>query len=262
MEDHNLLVEEISTALEWQDLVLNNTSKNQVKAIQHWLEHRSQITNDLHLKRLIKPGYRVLFHGPSGTGKTLTASLLGKTLGKSVHSINLTLMLSKYIGETEKNLNSIFNSAEKHDWILFFDEADAIFGKRTEVRHANDRYANLETAYFLQRLENYTGLVILAANYRSNIDEAFTRRFESVIHFPMPNRHERLKIWEQVFSGKFTNSQEVDLNKIAEDFELTGGAIISIVKRCVIASAVKKETVISLADLIKEIKKELKNKKI
>jgi SpoVK/Ycf46/Vps4 family AAA+-type ATPase len=132
-------------------------------------------------------GYRALFHGPPGTGKTLTAALVGKEFDIPVYRIDLSMVVSKYIGETEKNLELLFDRAEKKGWILFFDEADALFGKRTDVKDAHDRFTNQEVSYLLQRIEDYNGLVILATNMKSNIDEAFIRRLHLVIHFPLPS---------------------------------------------------------------------------
>src|SRR5690606_11585436 len=127
------------------------------------------------MRQLIKPGYRTLFYGPPGTGKTLTAMLLGKEFQRNVFRIDLSQVVSKYIGETEKNLEKIFQRAANKEWILFFDEADALFGKRTSVKDAHDRYANQEVSYLLQRVEDFPGLVILASNYKNNIDKAFVR---------------------------------------------------------------------------------------
>src|SRR5690606_1665724 len=150
---------------------------------------------DWGMEKRLNPGFRVLFHGPPGTGKTLTASLLGKYTGKEVYKIDLSMVVSKFIGETEKNLANLFDKAENKDWILFFDEADALFGKRTNVRDAHDKYANQEVSFLLQRTETYAGLVILATNFKNNIDDAFARRFQSHIYFPSPAFGERLKIW-------------------------------------------------------------------
>jgi SpoVK/Ycf46/Vps4 family AAA+-type ATPase len=131
----------------------------------------------------LKPGYRVLFHGPPGAGKKKLAAIIGNELNKPVYRVDLSMIISKYIGETEKNLEQLFTRAEVNDWILFFDEADALFGKRTNVRDAHDRYANQEVAYLLKKMEEHNGIVILATNMKSNIDSAFTRRFNSIIHF-------------------------------------------------------------------------------
>ena len=142
--------------------------------------------NDWGMAPKLRPGYRSLFYGPPGTGKTMTACLLGKSTGRDVYKVDLSLVVSKYIGETEKNLARVFDQAQHKGWILFFDEADALFGKRSETRDAHDRYANQEVSFLLQRIETFDGIAILASNQRENLDDAFTRRFESIIYFPMP----------------------------------------------------------------------------
>jgi SpoVK/Ycf46/Vps4 family AAA+-type ATPase len=161
----------VNTDLSWNDLKLHTETLQQVNEIKK------------QLKTLSSAGQLALFHGPAGTGKTLTAALLGKEFNKPVYKIDLSKVLSKYIGETEKNLNAVFADAEREGAILFFDEADALFGKRTEVKDAHDRYANIEVSYLLQKIENYNGLIILAANKKSNIDDAFTRRLRFIIDF-------------------------------------------------------------------------------
>ncbi|MEM6687692.1 MAG: ATP-binding protein, partial [Bacteroidota bacterium] len=173
--------------------------------------------------------YKVMFFGAPGVGKTLTASLMGKHTGKDVYRIDLSLVISKYIGETEKNLSNLFNKAKNKDWILFFDEADAIFGKRTGVRDAHDKYANQEVSYLLQRIESHSGLVILASNYRSNIDKAFTRRFQSIIDFETPGIAERLLLWQKYIPEAFM-TDEIDLESISEAYEVTGANIVNIVQ--------------------------------
>ena len=171
----------ITTELEWTDLVLQEKTVTGIKEIETWLKYSDELLNGWKMHGKIKPGYRVLFHGPSGTGKTMTACLLGKYTGRDVYRIDLSMVVSKYIGETEKNLSKLFDKAANKDWILFFDEADSIFGKRTNVRDAHDKYANQEVSYLLQRIESHAGLVILASNMKSNIDTSFTRRFNSII---------------------------------------------------------------------------------
>ncbi|MCZ4319375.1 ATP-binding protein [Aequorivita viscosa] len=180
----------------------------------------------------MKAGYRVLFHGPPGTGKTLTASLLGKYTNKPVYRIDLSTVVSKYIGETEKNLSNLFNKAQHKDWILFFDEADAIFGKRTNVRDAHDKYANQEVSYLLQRVEAHPGLIILALNFRDNIDESFTRRFQSIIKFEMPGATEREAIWKTNLPEKLKISEAIDWEDISKKYELTGSNILNIIQFC------------------------------
>jgi len=188
--------ERITTELEWSDLVLNDKTMAGIKEIETWLKYNDEPLNGWKMSGKIKPGFRVLFHGPPGTGKTLTAYLLGKYTGRDVFRIDLSMVVSKYIGETEKNLSKLFDKAANKDWILFFDEADSIFGKRTNVRDAHDKYANQEVSYLLQRIESHAVLVILALNMKSNIDSSFTRRFNSIIEFDNPDTSERLQLWK------------------------------------------------------------------
>ncbi|WDE09537.1 ATP-binding protein [Thalassomonas haliotis] len=246
----------IETQLEWDDLVLDPYTQDQVYEIKTWIDYGTQLLSEYDLGRKIKPGYRSLFFGPSGTGKTLTASLLGKVTGRDVYRIDLTLVISKYIGETEKNLEKVFKQAEHKDWILFFDEADALFGKRTSVNDAHDKFANQEVSYLLQRLEDYAGVVILASNLKNNLDEAFTRRFQSIIHFPIPKQSERLKLWSCAFASKFELDHDVDLHALANDYEMTGGSIINVVRYACLMTLAQQQQSIPFS-LIKEgIRKE------
>ena len=220
----------VETEMEWDDLVLNSETSAQIQELQAWITHGDTLLYDWGMHKKIKPGYRVLFHGPSGTGKTLTASLLGKYTGKDVYRIDLSMVVSKFIGETEKNLANLLATAEKTEGILFFDEADALFGKRTNVRDAHDKYANQEVSYLLQRIENYEGLVILASNLKSNIDDAFVRRFQAIIHFPFPKFSERLEIWKKAFPEKIVLHEQVNLTQLAQKYELVGAEIMNIVQ--------------------------------
>lgn len=219
----------IDTELSWEDLILPARTWNDIQDIQNWLTYNSVLVDDWEMKN-IKPGYQVLFYGPSGTGKTLTASLLGKYTDREVYRIDLSVVVSKYIGETEKNLSRLFKKAENKNWILFFDEADAIFGKRTQVQDAHDKYANQEVSYLLQRIESHPGLVILATNYKSNIDEAFTRRFHSMIEFKLPSFKERQEIWKKNLPSKLPLQDESFLVDIAKKYALTGAHIVNIVQ--------------------------------
>lgn len=224
--------EHIETEMEWEDLVLHPNTMRQIREIENWTIHSNTLLNEWGMKKKIKPGYRALFYGPPGTGKTLTAALLGKSTGKDVFRIDLSRVVSKYIGETEKNLSRLFDKAENKNWILFFDEADALFGKRTDIRDAHDKYANQEVAYLLQRIESYNGLVILATNQRSNIDEAFVRRFQAIIHFPMPRSEERHEIWRKTFPPQIELDSDIDWRQIAARFELTGAGILNVTHYC------------------------------
>lgn len=173
----------IKTELDWNDLKLKEKTMTEVKEIELWLKHNDTLLKNWNMKRKIKSGFRVLFYGPPGTGKKLTACLLGKYSERDVFRVNLSQVVSKYIGETEKNLSSLFEKASQKDWILFFDEADAIFGKRTNIKDAHDKYANQEVSYLLQRIEAYPGLVILSSNLKTNSESSYIRRFNSIIEF-------------------------------------------------------------------------------
>jgi len=220
----------ISTEMNWEDLVLRQQTYAQIDDIKIWLEQHPLLEQDSVIRRKIKPGYRVLFYGPSGTGKTLTATLLGKYIDRDVYRIDLSQVVSKYIGETEKNLEKVFSKAENKDWILFFDEADALFGKRSNVSSAHDKYANQEVSYLLQRVEDYPGLIILASNFKNNIDQAFIRRFNAIVHFPSPDPEERLLIWQKNIPATIPLNREVELKSYAHKYELSGSAISNVMQ--------------------------------
>jgi len=179
-------VKQIKTDLTWKNLVVSPETRSQIHEIEAWAKQSKLMAEHWNVSHKLQPGYRVLFYGPDTTGKSLTATLLGKYAGKEVYRIDLSLIVSKYIGETEKNLNTLFAKAENADWILFFDEADALFGKRTDVKDSHDRYANQEVTYVLQRMEEYSGLSILATNFKESVDPAFIRRLDAVVYFPKP----------------------------------------------------------------------------
>lgn len=226
--------EHLDTEMEWEDLVLHPNTLSYIREIENWITHNDTLLHTWGMHKKLKLGYRALFYGPAGTGKTLTATLLGKYTGKEVFRIDLSRVVSKYIGETEKNLSRLFDKAEHKNWILFFDEADALFGKRTDIRDAHDKYANQEVAYLLQRIENYNGLVILATNQRGNIDEAFVRRFQNIIYFPMPRAEERYQIWRNAFPPQIDIADDIDWQQIAARFELTGAGIMSVTHYCAV----------------------------
>jgi len=230
----NFPAKHISTKLNWEDLVLGKDVIDAINDINAWIKYSEIIMNEWGLEKVLKPGYRSLFYGPPGTGKTLTASLIGKNAELDVYRIDLSMVVSKYIGETEKNLKNVFDQAENKKWILFFDEADALFGKRTQTSSSNDRYANQEVSYLLQRIEDFPGVIILATNLKQNVDDAFARRFQSIIHFPMPEVNQRLLLWQKIFLSKNKIASDVNLEKIAEKFELSGGAILNVVRYCVL----------------------------
>ena len=248
--------QKITTNLEWDDVVLDETVMNQVLELNSWLKHGETLMTDWGLSKQLKRGYRTLFYGPSGTGKTLTATLLGKASGRDVYKIDLSMIVSKYIGETEKNLSRIFDTAEHKNWILFFDEADALYGKRTAANSSNDRHANQQTAYLLQRIEEFPGVVILASNLKGNMDEAFTRRFQSMIRFKIPAVDERFKLWKNAFSGKCRLSTDIDLWEISENYEITGGSIINVLRYCALSAIERNDHVVTKHELITALRKE------
>lgn len=228
--------EHIETQMGWEDVVLHPDTMRRIEEIEHWIRFNDTVLEEWGMGKRVKPGYRALFHGPPGTGKTLTATLLGRYTGWPVFRIDLSRVVSKYIGETEKNLSRLFDKAENKDWILFFDEADSLFGKRTDIRDAHDKYANQEVAYLLQRIETYAGLVILATNQRGNIDEAFLRRFQTAVHFPMPRPEERRLIWPRCFPSQITIADDVDWHDLAARFDLTGSGIVNVAHFCAVES--------------------------
>jgi SpoVK/Ycf46/Vps4 family AAA+-type ATPase len=170
-------------------------------------------------------GVSALFAGPSGTGKTMAAEILAAELGLDLYRIDLAGVVSKYIGETEKNLDRVFAAAEDAGAILFFDEADALFGKRSEVRDSHDRYANIEISYLLQKMEDYEGIAILATNLRQNLDDAFVRRLAFTVHFPFPDEASRRRIWAGVWPAETPRAPDLDLDLLARQFKLSGGGI-------------------------------------
>jgi AAA+ superfamily predicted ATPase len=250
--------EYITTELTSDDLVLPQATNQQIAELENWVKHQDTIMNKWNMKRWVKPGYRALFHGPPGTGKTLTALIVGKKTNRDVFRIDLSMVVSKFIGETEKNLSQLFDRAKNKDWILFFDEADALFGKRTNVRDAHDKYANQEVAYLLQRIENHNGLIILASNFKINIDEAFIRRFQSVIYFPLPSAAERLLLWKKTLPSTADQKRpsEADLSSIAKKYEITGAGIVNVVQYCCLESLASNSKEITVEQIKTGIERE------
>lgn len=219
----------LSTNYTWDDLVLGEHTAEHLEELELWLNHSDTLLDSWSMDKFLKKGYKALFYGPPGTGKTLTATLLGKKFNKKVYRVDLSQIVSKYIGETEKNLEKIFKSAENKDWILFFDEADSLFGKRTGITSSNDKHANQETAYLLQKVEESSCMIILATNLKDNFDEAFLRRFQSAIYFPIPDENEREKLWKNGFSVK-ADLKNIDIKHISYKYELSGANIMNVVR--------------------------------
>ncbi len=214
----------------WEDIVLPNDIKKQLKEISAYIKYRGIVYTDwgFDKKFSLGKGMNALFTGPSGTGKTMSAEIIAKDAGLDLYKIDLSNVVSKYIGETEKNLSKIFKEAETSNAILFFDEADALFGKRSEVKDAHDRYANIEIGYLLQKMEEYEGVVILATNLSKNIDDAFLRRILFVIEFPFPDENQRELIWTGIFPKGAPCAKDIDYRFFAQRLKLAGGNIKNI----------------------------------
>jgi len=247
----------LTTDLEWADLVLTSSTRDQLRELEAWTRYGDALRRGAGLARRLRGGYRALFYGPPGTGKTLTAALLGKRIGRDVYRIALSSVVSKYIGETEKNLERVFTRAERLACILFFDEADALFGRRTATTSAHDRYANQEISYLLQRVEDHRGLIILASNLESNIDDAFMRRFQAVVHFPSPGHAERLRLWSESLPSWLSLDPAVDLHDLARKVDLSGAAIVNAVQYAALMALDAGVTAIRRDDLLAGVRREL-----
>jgi len=214
----------------WADIVLPSDKLQQLKEICNYVKYRQMVYTNWGFDRKFSlgKGLNILFSGPSGTGKTMAAEIIAHKLKLDLYKIDLSCVVSKYIGETEKNLSKIFKEAETSNAILFFDEADALFGKRSEVRDSHDRYANIEINYLLQKMEEHEGIVILASNLRKNIDDAFTRRMHFLVDFPFPDEKYRLKIWQNIFPEETPKGEDIDFEFLAKRFKISGGNIKNI----------------------------------
>ena len=209
---------------QWDDLVLAPDRKAQLRELVSRYQHRDRVHGEWGFPAFPSSGLVAMFSGPSGTGKTLAAEIISGELGLDLYKLDLSAVVSKYIGETEQNLERVFSAAAAGNLVLFFDEADSLFGKRSEVTDARDRYANIEVSYLLQRLESYDGLVVMATNFQKNIDEAFLRRIHVAVEFPVPEEPERKLIWQQAFPAQ-APLEDIDFDFLARQFKLAGGAI-------------------------------------
>lgn len=239
------LARKITPRYTWHDLVLPDDQKGMLRELVDMVQQRPLVLEQWGVGRKLasSAGVTALFAGPPGTGKTMAAELIAAELGLDLYKIDLSGLVSKYIGETEKNLERIFGEAESSNAILFFDEADALFGKRSEVKDAHDRYANIEISYLLQRMEAYDGVTILATNLRANLDEAFTRRLHFAISFPFPGTADRLRIWQTLFPPDVPRDDDLDWQLLAQRFELAGGNIRNVMVTATYLAAANGNTV-------------------
>jgi len=225
--DLGRLAQKVQPVYSWQDIVLPEEALTQLREICQRVRHRRRVLGDWGFASKLSQGLGVnaLFAGPSGAGKTMAAEVIANELRLDLYKIDLAGVVSKYIGETEKNLDRIFTAAERSNAILFFDEADALFGKRSEVRDSHDRYANIEISYLLQKMEQYQGVAILATNLSQNLDEAFVRRLAFTVRFPFPDEANRLRIWQGIWPSATPIAEDLDLAFLARQFKLSGGGI-------------------------------------
>ena len=252
------LAQPLNTPNTMDDIILPKEKKKLLIEVTKHYQHQFQVFETWGFKKHYQSqGIALLLTGASGTGKTMAASILANELGLDLYRIELSRIVSKYIGETEKNLSKIFNTAQGSGVVLFFDEADAIFGKRTETKNSHDRYANIEVSYLLQKIEEYNGLVILASNFRQNIDEAFIRRMRFIINFPFPDTEMRKKIWEKVFPKDSPIDQDIDFSVLAKNFEFSGANIRN-ASLFAAFFAVKNDEIIQLEHIIEGVKVELR----
>lgn len=251
------LARRVEPGVGWSDLVLTDSVRAQLDELAARARHRDQVLSQWKMRPGGGRGHGVtaLFAGDSGTGKTMSAEVIAAELGLDLYKVDLATVVDKYVGETEKNLERIFTEAAGVNAVILFDEADAVFGKRSEVRDAHDRYANIESAYLLQRMETFDGLAILSTNLRSNIDEAFTRRLDCIIDFPAPTPDLRLALWERCLAPPLPLGDDLDLPFCAEAFELTGGNIRSAgITAAYLAAAA--EQPVGMAQLIAAVEQE------
>jgi len=243
--------------LQWEDLVLTGQVQTSLSRMEAFLRNRDSLTRQWQQEKHHKPGLPVLFHGPPGTGKTMAAAVLAGNLELDLYKIDLSAVVSKYIGETEKNLSRIFEEAENRQWILFFDEADALFGKRTSIRDANDRYIDTASAQasslLFSFMENYPGLAILSMDLLEKPDDRLLRRFELAVHFAMPGEHERLRLWTEGFGKGVRLDRSVDLKHLAGEYELSGGTIMKVIRFASLNALHRNSRKVALSDILEGI---------
>ncbi|NHC13813.1 ATP-binding protein [Motilibacter deserti] len=251
------LARRIEPAVGWDDLVLPPGPLAGLRELSDRARHREQVLGTWGMRPGAGRGRGItaLFAGDSGTGKTMSAEVIAADLGLDLYAVNLATVVDKYVGETEKNLERIFSEADGVNAVLLFDEADALFGRRSEVRDAHDRYANIEVAYLLQRLETFDGLAILATNLRANVDDAFARRLDTVVDFPVPDEAHRLRLWDRCLGPAVPRADDLDLAFCARQFEVSGGNIRSIATTAAYLTAAQQRP-LCMADLVRAVQRE------
>ena len=251
------LARRVEPSVSWADLVLPAHVLVQLGELVARVRRRERVLDEWGLAHggSRGRGVKALFAGESGTGKTMSAEVLAGALGLDLYVIDLSTVVDKYVGETEKNLDRIFAEAERVNGVLLFDEADALFGKRSDVRDAQDRYANVETAYLLQRMETFEGLAVLTTNLRSNIDDAFARRLDVIVDFPMPEDADRLRLWELHLGPAVPRATDIDLDFLARSFRIAGGNIRNVALGAAYLAA-DDDRAVAMLDLIRATERE------
>jgi hypothetical protein len=257
--DLGSLARRIRPVYQWKDIVLPPDQVEQLEEICRQARYRHIVFDDWGFDRKLSlgKGLGALFSGPPGTGKTMAAEVIANDLGLELYKIDLSQVVSKYIGETEKNMDRLFSEARAGNVILFFDEADALFGKRTAVQDAHDRYANIEISYLLQKMEEHEGISILATNLRQNLDVAFTRRLNFIVEFPFPDEGSRLRIWQKIWPAEAPRSKDLDLAFMATQFKIPGGAVKNIALAATFMAASDKNKEITTLHLLRAVRREL-----
>jgi SpoVK/Ycf46/Vps4 family AAA+-type ATPase len=251
------LARRLEPRVTWSDLVLPAGVLEQLRELTGRARHRDLVLDEWGMGRtsLKGRGVTALFAGDSGTGKTMSAEVIAGSLGLDLYVIDLSTIVDKYIGETEKNLDRVFTEADRVNGVLLFDEADAIFGKRSEVKDARDRYANVEVAYLLQRMEQFDGMAILTTNLRANVDEAFLRRLDAIVDFPLPEVDDRRRLWERNLSAGAPKADDIDLDFLARHFTLSGGNIRNVAVGAAFLAA-EAALPLDMKDLVRETARE------
>jgi len=252
------LAERIIPRYKWEDLILSEKVMHQLQHIESYLAHQETVYHRWGASKVRARGYgmKVLFSGGPGTGKTMCAEVIAGSLGLDMFKVDLSSVISRWVGETEKNLKEIFDAAEGGGTVILFDEADSLFGSRGDVKQAQDRFANQEVSFLLQRLESFEGCAVLTTNLQENIDEAFLRRFGAVVEFPMPSPRERRLLWERAFPKGAPRADNLDLDYLADQFTMAGGAIINAaINGCIVAA--KKGQAVGMEHAVEAVAREL-----
>jgi DNA polymerase III delta prime subunit len=252
------LAAKVERACGWDDLVLPRQTLQRLREFAAAIRSRDTVYDQWGFTGHVSSGggVKALFAGPSGTGKTMAAGVIAQELGLDLYKVDLATVISKYIGETEKNLERIFRGARASSAILFLDEAEALLGRRSEVKDSHDRYANIEVAYLLQKLEEHDGVVVLATNLRRNIDDAFNRRLQYIIDFPRPQEHEREQLWRKMFPPQAPLDARIDFAFLAKQFDLAGGDIRNVALEAAFLAA-SGEGVIGMPAIVRALARQL-----